>query len=108
MPAPYIYYYRAKELTLFEKKVYTVVKKIPLGEVLTYAWVAKMAGRPAAARAAGNALNKNPFPVIVPCHRVVHSDGSIGEYAFGRDLKSKLLEIENAFRNKDKIKRRRS
>lgn len=96
-----------KELTLFEKKVYTVVKKIPLGEVKTYAWVAKMAGRPAAARAAGNALNKNPFPVIVPCHRVVHSDGSVGEYAFGRDLKTKLLEIENAFRNKDKIKRRR-
>ena len=98
----------AKKLTHFEKKVYTVVKNIPVGEVKTYAWVAKKAGKPKAARAVGNALNKNPFPVIVPCHRVVHSDGSIGEYAFGRDLKSKLLEIENAFRNKDKIKRCRS
>jgi len=97
----------AKELTLFEKKVYTVVKKIPLGEARAYAWVAKMAGRPAAARAVGNALNKNPFPVIVPCHRVVHSDGSIGEYAFGRDLKRKLLELErnHADRNKRKIRK---
>jgi len=96
-----------KELTLFEKKVYTVVKKIPLGEVKTYAWVAKKAGRPAAARAAGNALNKNPFPVIVPCHRVVHSDGSIGEYAFGRDLKRRLLKLErnHADRNKRKIRK---
>jgi len=83
-----------KQLTLFQKKVYTVVKKIPLGEVRTYAWVAKMAGKPAAARAVGNALNKNPFPIIVPCHRVVPKDGSIGEYAFGKDLKKKLLEIE--------------
>ena len=98
----------AKELTLFEEKVYTVVKKIRPGEVRTYAWVAKKSGRPAAARAVGNALNKNPFPIIVPCHRVVHSDGSIGEYAFGKDLKSKLLEIENAFRDKDKIKRCRN
>lgn len=83
-----------KQLTSFQKKVYTVVKKIPLGEVRAYAWVAKMAGRPAAARAAGNALNKNPFPVIVPCHRVVHSDGSLGDYAFGAGLKKRLLEIE--------------
>lgn len=98
----------AKELTRFEKKVYTVVKKIPLGEVRTYVWVAEKIGKPGASRAVGNALNKNPFPIIVPCHRVVHSDGSIGKYAFGRDLKRKLLEMENAFRNKGKIKRYRS
>lgn len=97
-----------KSLTSFKKKVYTVVKKIPFGEVRSYAWVAKKAGRPAAARAVGNALNKNPFPVVVPCHRVVHSDGSIGEYVFGWDLKSKLLETENAFRHKGKIKKRRN
>ena len=98
----------AKELTLFEKRVYTVVKKIPSGKVKTYAWVAEKAGRPGAARAVGNALNKNPFPIIVPCHRVVDSKGSIGGYAFGQDLKRRLLEIEDVFRDKSKIKRRRS
>ena len=98
----------AKKLTHFEKKVYTVVKKIPFGEVRTYAWVAEKIGKPGSSRAVGNSLNKNPFPIIVPCHRIVRSDGSIGEYAFGKDLKKKLLEIENAFRDKVKIKRHRS
>lgn len=97
-----------KELTHFEKKVYTVVKKIPFGEVRAYAWVAERVGKPGAWRAVGNSLNKNPFPIIVPCHRVVPKDGSIGEYAFGRDLKRKLLEMEDASRDKVKIKRRRS
>ncbi|MDP2921458.1 MAG: MGMT family protein [Candidatus Omnitrophota bacterium] len=98
----------AKELTHFEKKVYTVVKKIPFGEKRSYAWVAARAGRPGAARAVGNALNKNPFPIIVPCHRVVNSDGFPGDYAFGADLKKRLLGTENAFRYKSKIKRRGS
>lgn len=98
----------AKELTLFEKKVYTVVKKIPAGEIRAYAWVAGKAGAPGAARAVGSALNKNPFPIIVPCHRVVNAGGSPGGYAFGADLKKQLLELENAFGNKRKIKRYRS
>jgi len=96
-----------KQLTSFQKKVYTVVKNIPLGEVRTYAWVAGRAGKPDAARAVGNALNKNPFPLIIPCHRVIPSDNSIGGYAFGVDLKKRLLEIEHVFRDKGKIKRRR-
>ncbi len=83
-----------KQLTSFQKRVYTVVKKIPSGEVRAYAWVAKRIGKPGASRAVGNSLNKTPFPIIVPCHRVVHSDGSIGEYAFGKDLKIRLLKIE--------------
>jgi methylated-DNA-[protein]-cysteine S-methyltransferase len=83
-----------KHLTSFQQKVYTVVKRIPQGEVRTYAWVAEKINRPRAVRAVGSALNKNPFPIIVPCHRVVRSNGDIGEYAFGKDLKKKLLEIE--------------
>jgi len=71
-----------------------VVSQIPRGQVKTYAWVAKRVKNPKAVRAVGTALNKNPFPIIVPCHRVVHSDGSFGEYAFGEDLKTRLLEIE--------------
>jgi O-6-methylguanine DNA methyltransferase len=85
-----------KQLTSFQKKVYTVVKQIPMGQVRTYAWVAKKIDRPGATRAVGNALNKNPFPIIVPCHRVVNSSGSIGNYAFGADLKKRLLKVENA------------
>ena len=81
-------------MTSFEKKVYTVVKSIPLGETRSYAWVAQKIGRPRAVRAVGTALKKNPFTIIVPCHRVVRSDGSPGEYALGADLKKKLLEIE--------------
>ncbi|MBU1146755.1 MAG: MGMT family protein [Candidatus Omnitrophica bacterium] len=83
-----------KALTLFEKKVYTVVKSIPMGETRSYAWVAARAGRPRAVRAVGTALRKNPFVLIVPCHRVVRSDGGIGRYALGADLKKKLLRIE--------------
>lgn len=95
-----------KALTSFRKKVYTVVKRIPCGETKSYSWVARKAGSPGAARAAGTALKNNPFVIIVPCHRVVRSDGSIGEYALGAGLKKKLLETEKyAGRNKDKIKR---
>ncbi len=83
-----------KQLTLFQKKVYTVVKKIPVGETRSYAWVAREAGRPGAVRAVGTALKKNPYTIIVPCHRVVRSDGSLGNYALGPDLKRRLLEKE--------------
>ena len=83
-----------KHLTSFQKKVYTVVKKIPRGEVRSYGWVAQKIKRAKAARAVGRVLSKNPFPIIVPCHRVVHSDGSLGKYAWGEDLKRRLLEIE--------------
>ena len=83
-----------KQLTLFQKKVYTVVKEIPLGETRSYAWVARKTGRPGAVRVVGTVLKKNPFTIIVPCHRVVCSDGSIGEYTLGSDLKKRLLEIE--------------
>ena len=71
-----------------------MVKSIPQGDTRSYAWVAREIGKPRAVRAVGTALKKNPFTIIVPCHRVVHSDGSIGEYALGADLKKRLLEIE--------------
>jgi len=88
-----------KQLTLFQRKVYTVVKRIPRGETRSYAWVAREAGRPGAARAVGTALKKNPYTIIVPCHRVVRSDGSLGNYALGADLKRRLLETEKAIRD---------
>ena len=93
-----------KELTHFEKRVYTVVKSIPSGETRTYKWVAEKAGAKGASRAAGNALNKNPFPIIIPCHRVIHSSGSIGEYVFGKDLKQRLLNLEVSYVSGNKRK----
>lgn len=82
------------DFTAFEKKVFKAVSKIPPGQARSYGWVARMAGSPFAARAAGNALNKNPYPVIIPCHRVIKSDGSIGGYSKGIGLKKRLLARE--------------
>ncbi|MBI2065783.1 MAG: MGMT family protein [Candidatus Zambryskibacteria bacterium] len=79
----------------FREKVYEVVKKIPRGKVLTYKEVAKRAGKPKAYRAVGNILNKNTDPKV-PCHRVIRSDGEVGGYNRGRNLKIKLLKREGA------------
>ena len=80
--------------TPFESKVYDAVKRIPEGRVRSYGWVAKKIGRPGTYRAVGNALNKNPYPIIVPCHRVVRSDGSLGGFSKGPKAKMKLLKAE--------------
>ena len=78
----------------FQKKVYKAVLSIPLGEVRSYNWVAKRIGRSKAVRAVGTALRKNPFTIIIPCHRVVKSDGSLGGYSRGVKRKRKLLDLE--------------
>lgn len=74
--------------------VYGMLARIPEGKVTTYGDIAKALGHPSASRAIGKILNKNPNPVVVPCHRVVMSDGSIGGYAFGKARKKELLEKE--------------
>ena len=81
-------------MTPFAKKVFRAVLTIPIGEVRTYKWVAFKAGRPKAFRAVGQILNKNPLPLIVPCHRVVMSNNKLGGYAFGIKQKKELLELE--------------
>lgn len=80
--------------TEFEKKVWEVLKEIPYGETRTYKWLAEEIGKPQAFRAVGNALGKNPIPIIFPCHRVIETDGSLGGYSPGIDIKRRLLEIE--------------
>jgi methylated-DNA-[protein]-cysteine S-methyltransferase len=82
------------EGTEFEKKVWATLREIPYGETRTYKWLAEKIGRPHAFRAVGNALGKNPIPIIYPCHRVVETDGSIGGYSAGVDIKRRLLELE--------------
>jgi methylated-DNA-[protein]-cysteine S-methyltransferase len=82
------------EGTVFEKKVWEALREIPYGETRTYKWLAEKIGKPHAFRAVGNALGKNPIPIIFPCHRVIETDGSIGGYSSGIEIKRRLLEIE--------------
>jgi O-6-methylguanine DNA methyltransferase len=80
--------------TIFQKQVWEATQLIPYGETRNYGWVAKQIGKPHAARAVGQALSKNPFLIIVPCHRVIASDGSLGGFSGGLEMKQALLEME--------------
>ncbi len=82
-----------KAFTEFERAVYREVLKIPLGEVRTYSDIARAIGRPKAVRAVGQALKKNPFPIFIPCHRVVGKKG-LGGFSKGVEKKKRLLEFE--------------
>ncbi len=92
-----------KDITIFQKKVYNAASLIPKGKVSTYALLAAVIARPGAARAVGNALNKNPYAPKVPCHRVVKSDGCIGGFASGSKNKREILKTEGVLVNKNKI-----
>jgi len=81
-------------MTSFAKKVYRAVLSIPLGEVRSYKWVAKKAGSPGAFRAVGQILKRNPYPIIIPCHRVIKSDSKLGGYALGLKRKKWILDLE--------------
>jgi O-6-methylguanine DNA methyltransferase len=83
-----------RRLPEFERAVLRRVLQIPRGEVRPYAWVAREIGSPKAVRAVGSALGRNPIPLLIPCHRVVRSDGSTGEYVFGREAKRAVLAAE--------------
>ena len=83
-------------LTPFQRKVLEVVKTILSGETRSYKWVAERIGNPKAARAVGQALKKNPYPGIIPCHRVIRSNGKLGGYSKGMQKKRKLLKKEGA------------
>lgn len=86
--------YDLEALTQFERAVLTKALEIPAGEVRPYGWIAREIGRPKAVRAVGSALGRNPVPVLIPCHRVLRSDGRVGEYAFGTAMKRALLSAE--------------
>lgn len=80
--------------TEFEKRVWLTLKEIPYGETRTYKWVAGKVGKPNAFRAVGQALSRNPLPIILPCHRVIESHGALGGYSWGVDIKRRLLDME--------------
>ena len=77
-----------------EHKVYEKLLKVPKGKVTTYSELAKAVGLKNGQRAIGRIMNKNPFPVIVPCHRVILSNGKIGGYAWGENVKANMLSKE--------------
>jgi methylated-DNA-[protein]-cysteine S-methyltransferase len=80
----------------FAGSVLRETARIPFGDVRSYGQVARQAGSPRAARAAGNALGSNPIPIVVPCHRVLHADGGLGGYSGGLDRKRYLLALEGS------------
>lgn len=81
--------------TAFQKAVWQEIAKIPFGGKTSYQGIAEAIGRPKAVRAVGTAVGSNPLSIIVPCHRVLTSTGSLGGYAGGLDAKKTLLAIEN-------------
>jgi len=97
-----VYFLRDK--TKFEKEVLVATFKIPEGKVSTYKRIAEKIGRPHAYRAVGNALHKNPLAPIVPCHRVVRSDGTFGGEKKGAESRRSLLEKEGIPIESDRVK----
>lgn len=81
--------------TPFQRRVYKKLRQIPYGKTCFYQWLAESVGVPGGARAVGLALKYNPFPLFVPCHRVIRKDGSLGGFNCGLEWKKRLLEIES-------------
>lgn len=80
--------------TPFQRQVWDITRLIPYGETRNYLWVAEQIKRPRAARAVGQALSRNPLPIIVPCHRVVASSGKLSGFSGGLEMKRELLWLE--------------
>lgn len=81
-------------LGTFTQNVLDELRNIPYGETRTYGWLAKKVGKPGAARAVGQALKRNPIPIIIPCHRIIRDDGTIGGFSMGINIKERLLALE--------------
>jgi len=84
--------------TTFQKQVWRKLASIPYGETRSYAWLARSVKRPNAHRAVGNANGKNPLSILLPCHRVIQSNGNLGGYSGGLHIKKYLLELEKTGR----------
>ncbi len=82
--------------TIFQRSVWDKIAEIPHGELRTYKWIASEIGNINAVRAVGNAVGKNPVPPIIPCHRVIRTDGKLGGFSSGIPLKKWLLKLEKS------------
>jgi methylated-DNA-[protein]-cysteine S-methyltransferase len=90
----------APQGTPFQRAVWSALTAIPFGETIPYAELARRVGRPGSARAVGHANARNPISIVVPCHRVIGSDGSLTGYAGGEETKRRLLALENLRRTR--------
>lgn len=89
---------------IFQRRVLRLAFQIPRGRVSSYGRMAERLGQARAARAVGGALAGNPFPIVIPCHRIVRADGSLGGFGGGREMKRALLEMEGvAFDDRDRV-----
>ena len=86
-----------------DKRIYKKLLEVPKGKIPTYGELAKAVGLKNGQRAVGKIMNKNPYPVIIPCHRVVKSDGKVGGYAYGEEIKSDMLTREGIVIKNGKI-----
>ncbi len=86
-----------------DKKIYKKLLEVPKGKITTYGELARAVGLKNGQRAVGKIMNKNPYPVIIPCHRVVKSDGKVGGYAYGEEIKSDMLTREGIVIKNGKI-----
>jgi len=84
-------------ITPFYKKIYDAAMAVPYGETRTYKWLAEKAGSPHASRAAGSAMAKNPFLIVMPCHRILRSDGGLGGFGPGLEWKTFLINHEKRY-----------
>ena len=80
--------------TSFQHKVWSSIQQIPYGELRSYKWIAEQIGKPKAVRAVGNAVGANPVSILIPCHRVIRSNGALGGYGGGLERKRRLLALE--------------
>lgn len=94
LPVDFSHIPLAPQGTLFQQKVWQVLCQIPYGETRSYAWIANQVGITKGARAIGQAVGKNPIWIIIPCHRVIQSNGKLGGYAGGLGMKTTLLSLE--------------
>jgi O-6-methylguanine DNA methyltransferase len=80
--------------TSFQRKVWRTLRRVPYGKLRSYQWIAARVGGPRYARAVGNAVGANPLPIVIPCHRIVGHDASLGGFSGGLSMKRKLLSLE--------------
>jgi methylated-DNA-[protein]-cysteine S-methyltransferase len=88
----------------FTQKVLRELQRVPYGKVRSYLWIGKRLGHFMAARAVGQAVKRNPIPIIIPCHRVIREDGSLGGFSLGIEIKKRLLFLEGVFKGIDKTR----
>ena len=92
-------YFSFENVTDFSNKVLKILYTVPIGKLISYKELAEKADSPKAFRAIGSIMNKNPYPLVIPCHRVIKNDKTIGGFAPGTEMKKKLLEHENVYNN---------